>query len=111
MTVQPLLTAASIISSINATRLSSAMDPSEVGEYGTLRLVKRLDPTSVVASFPIDDDEVSFGRDPGCSVRLYYPTVSPHHAKIMFQDRKVRLILFHYVYVNVPCGCDRRSWW
>jgi hypothetical protein len=66
------------------------MDSSEVGLYGTLRLVKRLDPQSTVASFPIDDDTVSFGRDPNCSVRLYYPSVSAVHAKIIFQERKVR---------------------
>ena len=68
------------------------MDSTDVGLYGTLRLVKRLDPHSVVASFPIDDDTVSFGRDPNCSVRLYYPTVSALHAKIVFQDKKVFII-------------------
>lgn len=70
------------------------MDSSEVGQYGTLRLVKRLDPQSVVAAFPIDDDAVTFGRDPKCSVRLYYPSVSAVHAKIVFQDRKVCPWLF-----------------
>lgn len=66
------------------------MDSSEIGRFGTLRLVKRLDPQTIVASFPIDDETVTFGRDPNCSVRLYYPTVSAIHAKIFFQERKVR---------------------
>ncbi|KIM82686.1 hypothetical protein PILCRDRAFT_819990, partial [Piloderma croceum F 1598] len=69
------------------------MDSTDVGLYGTLRLVKRLDPHSVVASFPIDDDTVSFGRDPNCSVRLYYPTVSALHAKIVFQEKKAFLVV------------------
>jgi pSer/pThr/pTyr-binding forkhead associated (FHA) protein len=67
------------------------MDPSEIGCFGTLRLMKRLEPNTPVASFPIDDDTVTFGRDPTCSVRLYYPSVSTLHAKIIFQERKVRL--------------------
>lgn len=71
------------------------MDSAEIGSYGTLRLVKRVDPSSVVAAFPIDDDTVTFGRDPSCSVRLYYPTVSAVHAKIVFQERKVRCARFY----------------
>ncbi|EIW79456.1 hypothetical protein CONPUDRAFT_82884 [Coniophora puteana RWD-64-598 SS2] len=67
------------------------MDPTEIGKYGTLRLIKRSDPTVSVASFPIDEETVTFGRDTKCSVRLYYPTVSLVHAKLIFQDRKVRL--------------------
>ncbi len=65
------------------------MDPSEVGKFGTLRLMKRLDPSQVVASYPIDEDEISIGRDQDCSIRLYYDAVSPQHCKIIFQDRKV----------------------
>lgn len=72
------------------TRLPT-MDSTEIGRFGTLRLVKRLDPQTIVASFPIDDESVTFGRDPNCSVRLYYPTVSAVHAKIFFQERKVCL--------------------
>ncbi|KAI6039172.1 hypothetical protein EDC04DRAFT_2547512, partial [Pisolithus marmoratus] len=58
--------------------------------FGTLRLVKRGDSATPVAAFPVDDDAVTFGRDPACSVRLYYSSVSPVHAKLIFQDRKVR---------------------
>ena len=71
--------------------MNMVMDSSEVGLYGTLRLVKRLDPQSTVASFPIDDDTVSFGRDPNCSVRLYYLSISAVHVKIVFQERKVHV--------------------
>jgi len=71
------------------------MEPSEIGRFGTLRLMKRLEPDTSVASFPIDDDTVTFGRDPACSVRLYYSSVSPLHAKLIFQDRKVRFKSIH----------------
>ncbi|KAI9513527.1 hypothetical protein F5148DRAFT_1006664 [Russula earlei] len=63
------------------------MDGSEFGSYGVLRFMRRHEET-IIASYPIDDDELTFGCDPSCSVRLYYPTVSPLHAKIIFQDRK-----------------------
>ncbi|OCH84181.1 hypothetical protein OBBRIDRAFT_799298 [Obba rivulosa] len=65
------------------------MDASEVGRYGTLSLLKRLDPNTVVATYPIDDPEVTVGRDQSCSIRLYYPAVSALHCRIFFdQDRK-----------------------
>lgn len=66
------------------------MDSSEVGKFGTLCLMKRLEPDKVVAAYPIDEDEISFGRDPSCSIRLYYDAVSAIHCKIVFHDRKVR---------------------
>lgn len=65
------------------------MDSSEVGKYGTLRLMKRLEPDKAVASYPIDDEEITFGRDPSSSIRLYYDSVSAVHCKIVFHDRKV----------------------
>ncbi|KAJ7620593.1 hypothetical protein DFH06DRAFT_908187, partial [Mycena polygramma] len=40
----------------------------------------------VIASFGVDTPTVSFGRDPACSVRLYYPDVAPLHARIVFND-------------------------
>jgi len=67
------------------------MDGSEIGVFGTLRLMKRTT-NEQVAVFPIDEETVTFGRDPTCSVRLYYPDVSPLHAKIVFQERKVRVL-------------------
>ncbi|THH00271.1 hypothetical protein EW026_g2234 [Hermanssonia centrifuga] len=69
------------------------MDSSEVGKFGTLRLMKRLEPDKVVASFPIDDDEITLGRDPTCSIRLYYDAVSPIHCKIIMVERKAFLVV------------------
>lgn len=68
-------------------------DPSEVGKFGTIRLLKRKD-NAVVAAYPIDDEEVSFGRDTACSVRLYYQEVSALHCKIVFEERKAFLQVF-----------------
>lgn len=62
---------------------------SQVGRYGTLSLMKRYEPTTVVTAFGIDTEQLTFGRDLGCSVRLYYPDVGPLHCKIIFEDRKV----------------------
>ncbi|KAG2069403.1 hypothetical protein BDR04DRAFT_1203992 [Suillus decipiens] len=68
------------------------MDGSEIGLFGTLRLMKRTTDEQV-AAFPIDEEIVTFGREPTCSVRLYYPEISALHAKIVFQERKVRLTI------------------
>lgn len=65
------------------------MDPRDFGRYGSLSLLKRLDPETVVASYPIDDPEITIGRDPSCSIRLYYASVSALHCKIVFNERKV----------------------
>ena len=75
---------------LQSTESNNDMDDNVFGSYGVLRFMKRHEEI-VVASYPIDDDELTFGCDPSCSVRLYYPTVSPLHAKIIFQERKVGL--------------------
>ncbi|KAI6161798.1 hypothetical protein EDD17DRAFT_1582603 [Pisolithus thermaeus] len=80
------------------------MDSSEIGRFGTLRLMKRVDPAMPVAAFPIDDDTVTFGRDPTCSVRLYYSTVSPIHAKLIFQDKKAFVVVLGQSGIHVD-GC------
>ncbi|KAH8101695.1 hypothetical protein BXZ70DRAFT_931561 [Cristinia sonorae] len=64
------------------------MDSSEIGRYGTLHLMKRLDPNAFAASYPIDEEEITIGRDTNCSIRLYYDTVSMLHCKIIFRERK-----------------------
>lgn len=61
----------------------------DIGRYGTISLLKRNDPETVITAFGIDTEELSFGRDPACSVRLYYPDVSLVHCKIVFEERKV----------------------
>ncbi|KAI0045639.1 hypothetical protein FA95DRAFT_1560992 [Auriscalpium vulgare] len=68
------------------------MNNDAVGSYGVLRFMKRQD-ESVVASFPIDKEEVTIGRDQGCDIRLYYPTVSGIHAKVVFQERKAFIMV------------------
>jgi hypothetical protein len=61
----------------------------QVGRYGTISLMKSQDPNAIVTAFGIDSEELTFGRDPNCSVRLYYPDVGLVHCKIIFQERKV----------------------
>ncbi|KAI0827314.1 hypothetical protein BC628DRAFT_1418438 [Trametes gibbosa] len=70
------------------------MDPSDIGRYGTLSLLRRLPLESVVTSYPIDDEELTIGRDQSCSLRLYYPAVSALHARISFVERKAFLAVF-----------------
>ncbi|KAI5116249.1 hypothetical protein M0805_007963 [Coniferiporia weirii] len=67
------------------------VDASEVGKYGSIRLLKRREPSTVIASYPIDEEEVTFGRDPSCNVRLYYQWVSSLHCKLIFDERKAFL--------------------
>jgi hypothetical protein len=72
---------------------SSTMDSSgfsQVGRYGTICLMKRQEPNTVVTAFGIDTEELTFGRDPTCGVRLYYSDVSLVHCRIVFEERKVR---------------------
>jgi hypothetical protein len=62
---------------------------SQVGRYGTISLMKCNEPNAAITAFGINTDELTFGRDPTCSVRLYYPDVSLVHCKIIFEERKV----------------------
>ena len=72
-----------------ATITAMDVDKSQIGRYGTVSLLKQQDTSVVVAEFGIDTEEISFGRDRNCSVRLYYPDVDPVHCKIIFEERKV----------------------
>ncbi|KAI0767349.1 hypothetical protein C8Q74DRAFT_1355372 [Fomes fomentarius] len=69
------------------------MDASEFGRLGALSLLRSLPSDSVVTSYPIDDEEITIGRDQACSLRLYYPAVSAMHAKITFVERKAFLVV------------------
>lgn len=69
------------------------MEVSNVGRFGTLSLLRRLPVESVATSYPIDDEELTIGRDQACSLRLYYPAVSALHAKITFVERKAFLVV------------------
>lgn len=69
-------------------------DSSEVGRFGTLRLLKRHDPDTTIAFFPIDDEEVTFGRSRDCSIRLYYDCISELHCTLRIsEERKVTIIV------------------
>ncbi|KAG1836387.1 hypothetical protein DFJ58DRAFT_818461, partial [Suillus subalutaceus] len=43
------------------------MDNSEIGLFGTLRLMKRMTDEQVAASL-IDEETVTFGRNPACTI-------------------------------------------
>ncbi|KAJ3839192.1 hypothetical protein F5878DRAFT_135055 [Lentinula raphanica] len=72
---------------------SPMIDNSQIGRYGTLSLMKQNEPNTVITSFGIDSDNLTFGRDQKCGVRLYYPDVSPIHCKITFKERKAYLVV------------------
>jgi FHA domain len=61
-----------------------------MGKYGSLKVLKR-NINEFAACFPIDDEVLTFGRNPECGVRLYYPTVSMFHCKIVFSEGHVSL--------------------
>ena len=65
------------------------IDSSYVGRYGTLSLMKKDGSNIPIAHYPIDDEEITIGRDPSCSVRLYYDAISKLHCKVTFEDTKV----------------------
>jgi hypothetical protein len=69
---------------------------SQVGRYGTISLLKRTEEHTVVTSFGIDAEELTFGRDATCGVRLYYPDVALLHCKVVFEERKVRYFIYDY---------------
>ncbi|KAJ7830253.1 hypothetical protein B0H14DRAFT_2807858 [Mycena olivaceomarginata] len=61
------------------------------GRFGTIELLRQRPDAQVsddilIASFGVDTPTVSFGRDPNCSVRLYYKAVAPLHARILFNE-------------------------
>ena len=73
---------------------------SQVGRYGTISLMKRNEENTVVTSFGIDVEELTFGRETTCGVRLYYPDVALLHCKVVFEERKVIILLllyYHYL--------------
>ncbi|KAH9934220.1 uncharacterized protein B0H18DRAFT_1101746 [Fomitopsis serialis] len=71
------------------------MDASDFGRYGTLYLLKRHEPDAIVAPYPIDEPEITLGRDTSCSIRLYYAEVSAVHCKVVFNDEgKAFVVVF-----------------
>ncbi|KAG5641498.1 hypothetical protein DXG03_005083 [Asterophora parasitica] len=65
----------------------------QIGRYGTISLMKRGDPSIAVTAFGIDTDQLTFGRDPTCGVRLYYTDVGLVHCKIVFEEHKAFLVV------------------
>ncbi|KXN89208.1 hypothetical protein AN958_05911 [Leucoagaricus sp. SymC.cos] len=66
---------------------------SQIGRYGTISLMKRQEIDTAVTAFGIDTEELTFGRDPSCSVRLYYKEINLVHCKIIFEERKAFLVV------------------
>jgi len=72
-------------------RVFSMSNPTVVGNYGCLQLLKK-NRDVAVASYPIDGEVLVFGRAPMCDIRLYFDTVSSLHCKLIFEERKARLL-------------------
>ncbi|KAF8501359.1 hypothetical protein JB92DRAFT_3124063 [Gautieria morchelliformis] len=81
-------------------------DSSEIGRYGTLRLLKRHEPDTTVAFFPIDDEEVTFGRSKQCSVRLYYDCVSELHCTLQISEQRKAFLLVQGTNGLLVDGCQ-----
>ncbi|KAH8833807.1 hypothetical protein DL96DRAFT_1456051, partial [Flagelloscypha sp. PMI_526] len=63
-----------------------------LGKYGTLSFMKV--GGVVVTAFGVDRDELTFGTDKSCDVRLLYPDIEPIHCKITFsEDHKAFLVV------------------
>jgi pSer/pThr/pTyr-binding forkhead associated (FHA) protein len=73
------------------------MDPTSVGNLGTLVFLSTRQPEKVVTAYPVDEPIVTIGRDADCDIRLYYPEVSPVHCKLIFEDRKVSILSFQII--------------
>ncbi|KAF8586926.1 hypothetical protein K439DRAFT_1631219 [Ramaria rubella] len=81
-------------------------DSSEIGRFGTLRLLKRHEPETTVAFFPIDDEEVTFGRSKQCSVRLYYNCVSELHCTLQISEEHKAFLLVQGTNGLLIDGCQ-----
>ncbi|KAG9005903.1 hypothetical protein FRB90_010145 [Tulasnella sp. 427] len=65
-------------------------DLDTVGKYGTISLIRKntLEP---ITSYPVDDERTTFGRDPKCSIRMYFHAIDPLHCALNFEDGKAYL--------------------
>ncbi|KAK0242394.1 hypothetical protein EDD85DRAFT_811183 [Armillaria nabsnona] len=71
----------------------------DVGRFGTVSLLDASTGNAITA-FGIDTSPVTFGSDPSCTVRLFYPSISASHAHITFHDLKAFLV------VSGPTGIE-----
>ncbi len=78
---------------------TSANAMEDVGRFGTVSLLDASTGNAITA-FGIDTSPVTFGSDPSCTVRLFYPSISASHAHITFHDLKAFLV------VSGPSGIE-----
>ncbi|KAK0231149.1 hypothetical protein IW262DRAFT_1454057 [Armillaria fumosa] len=71
----------------------------DVGRFGIVSLLDASTGNAITA-FGIDTSPVTFGSDPSCTVRLFYPSISASHAHITFHDLKAFLV------VSGPTGIE-----
>ena len=84
----------------------------QIGRHGSLMLMKRTEPNTVLTGFGIDTDELTFGSSINCDVRLYFDDVASLHCKIVFPEKKVRVVLSPAAACWLTSGTDtRRFWW
>ncbi|KAG9047155.1 hypothetical protein FS837_002938 [Tulasnella sp. UAMH 9824] len=65
-------------------------DLDTVGKYGTISLIRK-NTLEAITSYPVDDERTTFGRDPKCSIRMYFHAVDPLHCVLYFDDGKAYL--------------------
>ncbi|KAG8683312.1 hypothetical protein FRC11_013705, partial [Ceratobasidium sp. 423] len=66
---------------------------SSMGKYGILHIVNRKN-NSPAYSYPVDNDQTTFGRNDDCDIRLLYGWVSGLHCKLFFQNAKAFLTVY-----------------
>ncbi|KAK0191306.1 hypothetical protein F5146DRAFT_595514 [Armillaria mellea] len=71
----------------------------DIGRFGTVSLLDA-STGNAITTFGIDTSPVTFGSDPNCTVRLFYPSISASHAHITFHDLKAFLV------VSGPTGIE-----
>jgi hypothetical protein len=64
------------------------MNISKIGLFGMLRLMKWTT-NEQVAAFPVEEETVTFERNPTCSVCLHYPEINVLHVEIVLLERQV----------------------
>ncbi|CEL53351.1 hypothetical protein RSOLAG1IB_06318 [Rhizoctonia solani AG-1 IB] len=66
---------------------------SSMGKYGILHIVNRKN-NSPAYSYPVDNEQTTFGRNDDSDIRLLYGWVSGLHCKLFFQNAKAFLTVY-----------------
>ncbi|CAE6447168.1 unnamed protein product [Rhizoctonia solani] len=66
---------------------------SSMGKYGILHIVNRKN-NSPAYSYPVDSEQITFGRNDDSDIRLLYGWVSGLHCKLFFQNAKAFLTVY-----------------